>query len=119
MQTNKIDTTGFRFSAFCIMAALVTYMSMYAFRKPLSAATFEGLTYWGMDYKIIAIISQVIGYTCSKFLGIRIVSSMQPGERVKYILGLVGIAWLALFFFAWVRVRITSSFWSSTDCRWG
>lgn len=94
MQTNKIDTTGFRFSAFCIMAALVTYMSMYAFRKPLSAATFEGLTYWGMDYKIIAIISQVIGYTCSKFLGIRIVSSMQPGERVKYI--------LALFFFAWV-----------------
>ena len=102
MQTNKIDTTGFRFSAFCIMAALVTYMSMYAFRKPLSAATFEGLTYWGMDYKIIAIISQVIGYTCSKFLGIRIVSSMQPGERVKYILGLVGIAWLALFFFAWV-----------------
>ena len=63
MQTNKIDTTGFRFSAFCIMAALVTYMSMYAFRKPLSAATFEGLTYWGMDYKIIAIISQVIGYT--------------------------------------------------------
>ena len=102
MQTNKIDTTGFRFSAFCIMAALVTYMSMYAFRKPLSAATFEGLTYWGMDYKIIAIISQVIGYTCSKFLGIRIVSSMQPGERVKYILGLVGIAWAALFFFAWV-----------------
>ena len=70
MQTNKIDTTGFRFSAFCIVAALVTYMSMYAFRKPLSAATFEGLTYWGMDYKIIAIISQVIGYTCSKFLGV-------------------------------------------------
>ena len=74
---------------------------MYAFRKPLSAATFEGLTYWGMDYKIIALISQVIGYTCSKFLGIRIVSSMKPGQRIRYILGLVGAAWIALFFFAW------------------
>lgn len=51
------NRTGARFSLLCIAAALITYMSMYAFRKPLSAATFEGLTYWGMDYKIIAIIS--------------------------------------------------------------
>lgn len=102
---NKTQTfenrTGVRFSLLCIAAALITYMSMYAFRKPLSAATFEGLTYWGMDYKIIALISQVIGYTCSKFLGIRIVSSMKPGQRIRYILGLVGAAWIALFFFAW------------------
>lgn len=104
MPTNYFTSsnrTGFRFSLLCIAAALITYMSMYAFRKPLSAATFEGLTYWGMDYKIIAIISQVIGYTCSKFLGIKIVSSMQPGQRTRYILALVGIAWTALFFFAW------------------
>ena len=105
MRMNKTQTfenrTGVRFSLLCIAAALITYMSMYAFRKPLSAATFEGLTYWGMDYKIIALISQVIGYTCSKFLGIRIVSSMKPGQRIRYILGLVGAAWIALFFFAW------------------
>lgn len=105
MRMNKTQTfenrTGVRFSLLCIAAALITYMSMYAFRKPLSAATFEGLTYWGIDYKIIALISQVIGYTCSKFLGIRIVSSMKPGQRIRYILGLVGAAWIALFFFAW------------------
>lgn len=99
---NTENRTGVRFSVLCIAAALITYMSMYAFRKPLSAATFEGLTYWGMDYKIIAIISQVIGYTCSKFLGIKIVSAMKPNQRTRYILGLVGIAWVALFFFAWV-----------------
>ncbi len=100
-QTNvQTATNGIRFNTLCIAAALITYMSMYAFRKPLSAATFEGLVYWGMDYKVIALISQVIGYTCSKFLGIRIVSSMKPGERAKYILGLVGIGWLALLGFA-------------------
>lgn len=86
----------------CIVAALLTYMSMYAFRKPLSAATFEGLVYWGIDYKIIAIISQVIGYTCSKFMGIKIVSGMQAKNRIRYILGLIGVAWMALLLFALV-----------------
>lgn len=86
----------------CIVAALLTYMSMYAFRKPLSAATFEGLVYWGIDYKIIALISQVIGYTCSKFMGIKIVSGMQAKNRIRYILGLIGVAWMALLLFALV-----------------
>lgn len=102
MGSSVIRTRGIKFNLLCISAALITYMSMYAFRKPLSAATFEGLNYWGIDYKIIAIIAQVIGYTCSKFLGIRIVSAMKPGERIAYILGLIGVAWVALFFFAWI-----------------
>ena len=102
MEHSNIRTRGIKFNLLCIAAALITYMSMYAFRKPLSAATFEGLNYWGLDYKIIAIIAQVIGYTCSKFLGIRIVSSMKHSQRIAYILGLIGVAWAALFFFAWV-----------------
>lgn len=101
MESSAIRTRGLKFNMLCISAALITYMSMYAFRKPLSAATFEGLDYWGIDYKIIAIIAQVIGYTCSKFLGIRIVSAMKPNQRIRYILGLIGTAWVALFFFAW------------------
>lgn len=95
-----IGTSGVRFNVFCIAAALITYMSMYAFRKPLSAATFEGISYWGVDYKIITLISQVVGYTCSKFLGIRVVSAMQPERRTRYILGFIGTAWIALLFFA-------------------
>ena len=95
-------STGFKFNAFCICAALITYTSMYAFRKPLSAATFEGIVYWGVDYKVIALISQVIGYTCSKFLGIKIVSGMKPTQRTAYILSLVGIAWISLLLFALV-----------------
>lgn len=99
MKLLSLQSKGVRFNTFCIVGALLTYTSVYAFRKPLSAATFEGLSYWGIDYKVIALISQVIGYTCSKFLGIKIVSSMQPKDRVKYILGLVSVAWVALFFF--------------------
>lgn len=102
MSLKKIQSQGACFNILCIVAALLTYMSMYAFRKPLSAATFEGLVFCGIDYKIIAIISQVIGYTCSKFLGIKVVSGMQSKDRTKYILELVGIAWGALLLFALV-----------------
>lgn len=91
---------GLRLNVLCIVAAFLTYMSMYAFRKPLSAAAFEGVMFWGMSYKIIALISQVVGYTCSKFLGIRIVSGMRREQRTRYILGLVGFAWVALLLFA-------------------
>lgn len=97
-----IPSKGPRFNLLCMAAALLTYMSMYAFRKPLSAATFEGLMYWGLDYKIIAIISQVVGYTCSKFMGITIVSSMKPQNRIKCILGFIAFAWAALLLFALV-----------------
>ena len=41
MSTHVIETKGARFNLLCIAAALLTYMSMYAFRKPLSAAMFE------------------------------------------------------------------------------
>ncbi len=102
MPVLNIPSKGARFNLLCMMAALLTYMSMYAFRKLLSAATFEGITYWGLDYKIIAIISQVVGYTCSKFLGITIVSSMKPQNRIRCILGFIAFAWVALLMFALV-----------------
>lgn len=102
MPVLNIPSKGAGFNLLCMMAALLTYMSMYAFRKPLSAATFEGITYWGLDYKIIAIISQVVGYTCSKFLGITIVSSMKPQNRIRCILGFIAFAWVALLMFALV-----------------
>jgi len=56
---------------------------MYAFRKPFTAATFDGLTLFGFDYKIILIITQAIGYTLSKFIGIRLVSELEPEKESK------------------------------------
>ncbi|MBX9806373.1 MAG: hypothetical protein K2X95_01095 [Flavobacteriaceae bacterium] len=73
---------------------------MYAFRKPFSAATFEGLELFHIDYKIILIIAQVLGYVLSKFIGIKVVSELKASQRAYYLLSLIFIAELALVLFA-------------------
>lgn len=85
------------FVTYAMLASFITYASMYAFRKPFTAASFEGYSLWEIDYKIILIISQVIGYMLSKFVGIKIVSSIKNELRIKYILVLIGISWISLF----------------------
>lgn len=84
------------------MTAFGAYFCMYMYRKPYAAALFEGQMLFGLDYKIVLIISQVAGYACSKFLGIRIISSMKPESRAYYYIGLIGIALigLSLFYFS-------------------
>jgi MFS family permease len=92
------------FNAYCIIAAFGTYFCMYAFRKPFSVATFEGditIPLLGLlNYKIVLIISQVFGYTASKFLGIKVVSEMKAVHRALFILLFIGAAELALLGFA-------------------
>ena len=73
---------------------------MYAFRKPISAATFEEWTVWGLSYKPVLIASQMLGYTLSKFVGIKVVSEMPASRRAVVILVLIGIAETALLLFA-------------------
>ena len=94
------STSALNFSAYCILAAFGTYFCMYAFRKPFTAGTFEELSLWGISYKTVLVVSQVGGYTLSKFLGIKFVSEMPPGRRAIGILVLIGIAQLALLAFA-------------------
>jgi len=80
-----------------------TYTSMYAFRKAFAAGTFAGehLQYFHVDYKVWLVIAQVIGYTLSKFYGIRFIAeSAGKKSRSVYILALIGISWLALLAFA-------------------
>ncbi len=96
-----------RSTIYIMLAAFITYCCMYAFRKPFTAATFDGLTIWGIDMKIMLISSQVIGYMLSKFIGIYFVSSMSPSNRIKNILILLGISWIALLAFAILPVRLT------------
>lgn len=88
------------FVLFCSVAAFITYCSMYAFRKPFTAATFDGMSIWGVDYKIVLIITQVIGYTLSKFIGIKVVSELSASRRIRILLVLMGISWGSLLLFA-------------------
>jgi hypothetical protein len=52
------------------------------------------------SYKVVLVISQVIGYMLGKFYGIRFIASLQPARRAKIILQLIFIAWVSLFLFA-------------------
>ena len=81
-------------SAFCV------YTCMYAFRKPFTAANFSSLSFAGIDYKVWLVITQTIGYTLSKFYGIRFIGELKKEQRTAAILGFIGVAWLALLFFA-------------------
>lgn len=84
------------------LAAAATYTCMYAFRKPFTAATFEGLAYAGIGYKVWLVVAQVLGYMTSKFYGIRFISELKSAGRFQSIVLLIGIAWLSLLGFALV-----------------
>lgn len=92
------------------LAAYGTYFCMYAFRKPFTVATFSALNFWGVDYKVLLIIAQVIGYTISKFLGIKIIAEMKSNQRMPFLIGFIIFAELALLGFAVVPAPLNIIF---------
>jgi MFS family permease len=80
--------------------AFFAYICVFAFRKPFTVATFPGETIGGITYQTSLIISQVIGYMLSKFVGIRFISGLKRTGRWLTALVLVGSAWFSLFLFA-------------------
>jgi hypothetical protein len=92
------------FAAVAIGAAFSTYFCMYAFRKPFAAGAFAGevdLPLVGaLTYKSLFIISQVLGYCCSKFMGIKVISELSADRRALGIGLTIGVAWAALLGFA-------------------
>jgi hypothetical protein len=73
---------------------------MYAFRKPFTAATFDQIFIWGLKYKDVLVLAQLIGYTLSKFLGIKIIAEMKLKNRGWNILKLIAFAATSLLLFA-------------------
>ncbi|ASU33019.1 hypothetical protein MuYL_1119 [Mucilaginibacter xinganensis] len=87
-------------SIMAAVSAFGTYTAMYAFRKGFAAGTFTGEQYFHVDYKVWLVIAQVIGYTLSKFYGIKFIAELKPGQRAKSIFALIGASWVALLLFA-------------------
>jgi len=83
-------------------AALMAYASMYAFRKPFAAASFHGQQWLEVDYKVWLVVAQILGYMCSKFIGIGVIGGLRRDRRAPLMLLLIGSAWLALLGFALV-----------------
>ena len=106
----RIPKKNIQFLAYGALASFGTYFCMYAFRKPFTVATFENLYFLGVDYKIVLIITQVIGYMLSKFIGIKMISELKAKSRLPYLLAMIVLAELSLIFFGWVPSPYNISF---------
>ncbi|NCD71021.1 DUF5690 family protein [Mucilaginibacter agri] len=89
-------------SVIASLSAFGAYTCMYAFRKSFAAGTYTGQQYLHVDYKAWLVIAQVVGYTLSKFYGIRFIAEISGKYRAKSILILIGVSWVALLGFATV-----------------
>lgn len=75
---------------------------MYAFRKPFAAAKYEGLQFFDTDLQIKTafVLSQIIGYCLSKYLGCKVCSELSRSNRAKALVGFIFVAFAALIGFA-------------------
>ena len=103
--------------------AFLSYSLVYALRKPYTAASFEGLELFNMDYKVVVTIAQIVGYALSKFIGIKLISELKPADRLKFIIGSVVMAQLSLVLFGLLPMpyNIAAMFLNglSLGCMWG
>lgn len=75
---------------------------MYAFRKPFNTGLYADLQLFGLGYKTVLIIAQVMGYMVSKFAGIKVISELKPSGRIPLIAALIIFSELALLGFGLV-----------------
>jgi hypothetical protein len=84
-------------TVYASMAAFLVYSCMYAYRKPFAAAGYAWAPdQFGMSFKSVLVLSQLVGYTLSKFMGIRIISELRATQRIMAILGAIALAESAL-----------------------
>ena len=103
MQTLLENSNRWVLTVYGIVAAFSTYFCMYAFRKPFSAATFkssDGSVLFflnsAVELKTALVISQILGYALSKYLGIKFCSEVSPSRRAGYLVSTVLFALTAL-----------------------
>jgi hypothetical protein len=100
------------FGTYAVATAFTAYFCMYAFRKPFTAATWDGESVGELPLKLALVISQLLGYALAKFLGIKFVSEARPTQRAAALLALIGLAELTLLLLPFVPnpVRVGALF---------
>ncbi len=88
-------------NSYAVGCAFFAYFFVYAFRKPFLAATYSGLHFAGSGIylKTAFVVSQILGYTVAKYLGVKLNSEATRSRRLPAIIALVVIAELALVLF--------------------
>src|SRR6188472_4514706 len=89
-------------NAYAVVVAFAAYSCVYAFRKPFTAATYEGLHFarTQVELKTALVVSQILGYMLAKYAGIKYVSEASRASRAWIVAGLVAWAELAMVLFA-------------------
>ena len=89
-------------NAYAGIIAFLAYFCVYAFRKPFTAATYDGLHFRSTDIqlKTALVVSQIIGYMLAKYAGIKYVSEASRASRAWMVAGLVVWAQAAMLLFA-------------------
>ena len=95
-----ITQSTFTQTLFASITAFFTYMCFYPFRRAYTAATYEELAFFGVNFKILIITAQVLGFAVSKGLGIKYVSEMLPQNRSRNLLIMISLSWICYLFFA-------------------
>ena len=102
---NKLG--GAALTLYILVFSFITYFSMYGLRKPFSATTYTNVDGWhfDIDLKVVLVVSQVFGYTISKFIGIKVITELNRQRRLQAITVLVTIALLALLLLPMLPVQ--------------
>jgi hypothetical protein len=88
------------FSIYAAGAAFATYFCMYGLRRPFAVGTWAGDPVWGLQLKTFFVMSQVLGYAVSKWIGVKVVSEAGSRRRSVAIVVAALTAELALVGFA-------------------
>ncbi len=104
-------------------AALLSYSLVYALRKPFTAASFDGLEAFGLDYKVLVTVVQIFGYLLAKLDGIKFISELKKENRLRFILFSISAAEVSLVAFGLLPApyNIFAMFFNglSLGCMWG
>lgn len=104
-------------------AALLSYSLVYALRKPYTAASFDGLSFFGSDYKVAVTTIQILGYVISKFFGIKIISELKKENRFRFFVASAILAEASLVAFGMLPMpyNVAAMFVNglSLGCMWG
>jgi hypothetical protein len=96
----KEKINSFLISVSIAVICFLTYASVYAFRKPFTIGLYlDEPKIFGVDYKNILVIAQVLGYTISKFYGIKFIAELNKVGRGWSILILIIASFIPLLLF--------------------
>ena len=91
VKQNLLASVLIGITTFCL------YTCMYAVRKPFSALVYDNQQLWGANIKIWMVLAQLLGYTLSKFYGIKKLGTIKKEDRSVFLLIVLVCATIPLF----------------------